>query len=371
MRLLFFLILLTLSNYAKYLTNSSCKECHEKIYQEYESSAHAKGYFTDELHKAIAQKINPNKYTCASCHMPQANNLQDLIQGKAKPDPNNPTHKDAISCFFCHTIAYVKRAHKFNIIQSAHQAKNYKPTLFGTLKNPEDSDKHSSLNSPIYEQVACIGCHSHKLNDNNVTVFKAMQKNQNSKSCIKCHMPTLAGGVEKFDKRARNKHKSHKFLGIRDKDFRKKGVDINLSLKKNKLEVTLHNKMAHPLIIQPARTKYLEIKLLRNNKTIWRNYQKNPKEDKQGYFAYFFKKGNRAITLPKEASSSYANNIEANETKKLYYLLPKLEKNDTIELNFWVQLAKDDCKKVIELNNTNYFKPMLIKKVKTHIKDIQ
>jgi hypothetical protein len=198
-----------------------------------------------------------------------------------------------------------------------------------------------------------------------------MKKNQDSKSCIKCHMPIVAGGAEKFDKRARNKHKSHKFLGIRDKEFRKKGVDITLKLKNNNLSILLHNKMGHPLIIQPARAKYVEIALIRNNKTIWKNYQKNPKEDKQGYFAYFFKKENKAITLPKEATSSYANNIEANQTKKLHYILPKLEKNDTIEVKLWAQLAKDDCKKVIELNNTSYFKPMLIKKVKTKIKDIQ
>ncbi len=371
MRLLFIFFSFLSFLEAQYLDNHSCKECHEKIYQEYQSSAHALGYFNDELHKAVAKKVNPNKYSCASCHMPQANNIKDLLQGKAKPDQNNPTHKDAISCFFCHTIAYVQKAHKFNIIKSARQAKNYKATLFGTLKNPEKSDKHSSLNSPLFEKVACIGCHSHKLNDNNVTVFQAMKKNQDSKSCIKCHMPIVAGGAEKFDKRARNKHKSHKFLGIRDKEFRKKGVDITLKLKNNNLSILLHNKMGHPLIIQPARAKYIEIALIRNNKTIWKNYQKNPKEDKQGYFAYFFKKENKAITLPKEATSSYANNIEANQTKKLHYILPKLEKNDTIEVKLWAQLAKDDCKKVIELNNTSYFKPMLIKKVKTNIKDIQ
>ena len=273
-QILFTLFILLSFSQAKYLDNHSCNECHEKIYEEYQSSFHAKGYFNDTLHRKIADKVSSKKYACATCHMPMADNLKELLSGEARPDKNNKTHTDAISCYFCHTIAYVKTAHKFNVNTKAKQAKNYKPTLYGVLKNPDDNDKHSSVSNPVYTKKVCMGCHSHKLNENNVTIFRAMELKQNSVGCIKCHMPEVSGGVEKMNKKARDHHASHKFLGIHDVEFRKTGLDINISIKDMKLEIALRNKMEHPLIIQPARAKFLKIEIVREDKVLWTNYNK-------------------------------------------------------------------------------------------------
>ena len=359
-----FLLLLLLSNVhakTKYLDNHSCNECHEKIYEEFQSSMHAKSYFTDTLHRKIADKVSTKSYACARCHMPMANNLNALINGEARPDKHNKTHTDAISCYFCHTIAYVKKAHRFNINTKAKQAENYKPTLYGRLQNPDDSDKHSSVNNPVYAQKVCMGCHSHKLNENNVTVFRAMDDKQNSLSCIKCHMPEVSGGAEKMDKRARGQHTSHKFLGIHDVAFRKTGVDINLSVEGDKLRVSLTNKMEHPLIIQPARAKYLKIMLKREGKVIWQNYQNDPSEDTQGYFAYRFKRDGKKVIIPAGATEGMAHNLGAKETQVLKYALPSLKRGDEITVQLYVQLAKSDCAAVIDLNDSNLTKPQLIK----------
>ena len=120
-------------------------------------SFHAKGYFNDTLHRKIADKVSTEKYSCAICHMPMADNLKDLLNGEARPDKNNKTHTDAVSCYFCHTIAYVKNAHKFNINIKARQAKNYKPTLYGRLTNPDDSDKHSSASIQSMLKKSVLG----------------------------------------------------------------------------------------------------------------------------------------------------------------------------------------------------------------------
>jgi len=357
------LLLLSFSLYAKYLDNHSCKECHKKIYEEYQSSYHSRGYFNDTLHRKIANKVSLKKYDCATCHMPMANNLKDVIAGKARPDKNNKTHTDAVSCYFCHTIAYVKKAHRFNMNVKAKQAENYKPSLYGRLDNPDHNDKHSSVKNPIYAQKVCMGCHSHKLNENNVTIFHAMNEGDSSESCIKCHMLEISGGAEKIDKRTRGHHASHKFLGIHDAEFRKKGVDINISIRDKKLMVTLTNKMEHPLIIQPARAKYLKIEVLRKNKVIWQNYMYKPSEDTQGYFAYSFKQNGKKVIIPAHATKGSVYNLEAKETKTLHYKIPLLKKEDNIIVALYVQLAKTDCAKVVDLNGTNLIKPMLIKKV--------
>jgi len=367
---LFFLLVFFSSLFAKdkYFNNHACNECHEKIYEEYQTSAHAKSYFTDELHKAIADKVSTKKYACASCHMPMANNLKELINGKARPDKRNKTHTDAISCFFCHTIAYVKKAHKKNINIKARQAENYKPTLYGRLLNPDDSDKHSSSKNPIYGQKACMGCHSHKLNDNNVTIFRAMQDKQDSVKCIECHMPEVAGGAEKMDKKARGRHASHKFLGIYDKKFRATGVDINISATADKIEVKLTNKMGHPLIVQPARVKYLEIKVLRDGKEIWKNYKENPNEDKKAFFEYRFKdKDGKRIIIPATASSREVNNLEMRESKNFVYSEVELKKGDKIIATLFVRFAKKDCQSVISLKDEIFKKAYIIKEVSIEV----
>jgi len=348
---------------AKYLDNHACNECHEKIYQEYQTSAHSKSFFNDELHRKIANKVSSKKYDCAVCHMPAADNLHDLMIGKARPDKTNVTHTDAISCYFCHTIAYVKKAHKYNLIQKARQADGFKPTLYGRLKNPEDSDKHSSLKSPIYGKMACTGCHAHKLNDRNTTIFQVMNDKEDSLSCIKCHMPQLEGGVEKMDKRNRGHHISHKFLGIHDVEFRKKGIDINASVQGTTLKVTLHNKMTHPLIIQPARVKYLNIKVYRGSNLIWQNYKNLPQEDKQGYFAYSFKQDGHVVVIPDNATQRFEYNLNAKETKILKYNIPDIHKGDKVEVSLYVKLAKDDCAKVVDLKDKSLIKSQLIKKI--------
>ena len=365
MRLFFILVIgLNLLLEAKYLDNHSCNECHEKIYEEYQVSAHAKGYFTDELHRAIANRVSTKKYDCASCHMPMADNIEALINGDARPDINNKTHTDAISCYFCHTIAYVKTAHKQNINIKARQAKNFKPTLYGRLDNPDDSDKHSSSKNPIYGKKVCMGCHSHEVNDNNVTIFRAMQEKQDSIDCIKCHMPEISGGAEKMDKRSRGRHASHKFLGIHDKEFRKKGLDINISTTSNSIDIKLTNKMGHPLIIQPARVKYLEVKVLRDAKEIWRNYKNEPNEDKKAFFEYQFKdKDANKIIIPKTSHSRKTNNIEMKESKTISYKDVKLKKDDKIIVTLFVRFAKKDCQIVVSLKDEIFKKAYVMKSV--------
>ncbi len=351
----------------KYLDNHACNECHEKIYEEYQSSAHAKSYFTDELHHKIADKADPKKYACATCHMPMADNLQDLISGKARPDKNNKTHTDAISCYFCHTIAYVKKAHNFNINTKARQAKDFKPTLYGRLLNPDDSDKHSSIKSPIYGKMVCMGCHSHKLNENNVTIFRAMTDKQESVKCIECHMPEIAGGAEKMDKKSRGHHASHKFLGIYDKAFRATGTDINITHTQEGIEVKLTNKMGHPLIVQPARVKYLEVKVLRAGKEIWKNYKEHPREDKAVYFEYRFRgKDGKKVIIPATATHGEMTNLNAKEHKTVHYEV-KLQKGDIIKAILYVRFAKEDCQSVITLEDEIFKKQFVLKEVEQEV----
>ena len=362
---LFVLLLIEAGSAASsdYFDNHSCKECHEAIYDEFQKSAHARSYFTDELHRKIAQKADPKRYECAPCHMPAASNIDDLVSGRARPDSRDVRQRDGVSCFFCHTIAYVKKAHRHNINLPARQAKGYKPSLFGSLVNPDESDKHSSLKSPIYMDNACMGCHSHKVNENNVTVFRAMGPTDNSRGCVRCHMPKVPGGVEKMDKRGRGEHRLHTFPGLEDAKFRASGYALSVGRSPDGIVVTLENRMPHPMIIQPARARYLEIVVTRKGKTVWRNYAKRPEEDRQGYFAFRFFRNGKAVALPNHATSRQENNLQGKEIRRLKYRIPGLRSGDRVRVTLYALPARQECAAAVGLEHRRYTEPIPIRSV--------
>lgn len=168
-----------------------------------------------------------------------------------------------------------------------------------------------------------------------------------------------------MDKRARGHHASHHFLGIHDKEFRAKGIDITITIEgDNTIIIKLTNKMEHPLIIQPARVKYLEVKVLRNGRTVWQNYKEDPHEDAQGVFEYRFKdkEGNKII-IPDQAHKSEVNNLGVQESKILTYKRYALQKGDTIQATMFVLFAKQDCLSVVELKDPLYKEAQILKEV--------
>ncbi len=363
MRTFYIIALLSSFLYAKYLTNESCKECHEEIYYEYQNSYHSKTYFNDELHRKVADKVSKKKYDCAPCHMPAARNLQALVEGSEHPSKLYEDQTDAIGCMFCHQIAYVKKAHKHNINVVAKQVEGYKPNMYGSLQDPDDSDKHAMLNNPIYDKNVCLGCHSHKRNDQDVLIFQAIQENQDAKECIKCHMPMVNGGAEKTNKKGRMQHHSHEFVGIHNEEMRKESVDLAVKKIPNGIEVIVTNKMPHPLIIQAARMKYLDIEVVRDGEVVWRNFTKDPTEDKQGAFHIeFLNDKNESVIIPSSATKrGFVNNLGAKRTKILTYEIPNIQKGDVVEVKMYLLLAKPNCTKVLDLEDETLTKPTLMK----------
>jgi len=351
--------------YAKYLSNESCKECHEDIYYEYQSSYHSKTYFNDELHRKVANKASKKTYDCAVCHMPGAKNLKELINGDEKPNKYRQEQKDAIACIYCHQIAYVKKSHEFNLNIRAKIIEGYKPNMYGSLEDPDDSDKHSMLNNPIYNKNVCLGCHSHKRNKNDVLIFQAIKKNQDSTKCIKCHMPLVNGGAEKNNKKGRLEHHSHTFAGIHSLEMMKKAVEFSIiTTEKNKLQITITNKMPHPLIIQAARLKYLDIQIVRESNVIWKNFKHSPLEDTQGAFHIeFLDENDKEVIIPSFAKKrGFVNNLDAHKTKILSYKIPDLKKGDSVIIKLYVILAKPNCQKVITLDDPNLTQAQLMEK---------
>ena len=85
--------------------NAKCSSCHPKIYEEYMGSQHGKAtIFKDKLHGAVynkhSQKNKLQKYRCAKCHTPTADNLSELLtpHNGVTPDVKNETQNEAVAC---------------------------------------------------------------------------------------------------------------------------------------------------------------------------------------------------------------------------------------------------------------------------------
>ena len=350
---------------AKYLSNESCKECHEDIYYEYQSSYHSKTYFNDELHRKVANKVSSTSYDCGVCHMPGATNQKELASGKHSPSDKYEEQTDAVSCFYCHQIGFVQKAHTRNINYLSKKPAGFKPSMFGSLKNADDSDKHEMLNNPIYKKNVCLGCHSHKRNTHDVLIFDAMGDNQDSTECIKCHMPYSPGAVEKTNKKGRTEHRSHDFPGIHNMEMVKDAVEIKIETNANTIEITLKNKMPHPLIIQASRLKYLEITITRDSKVIWKNFKKSPMEDKKGAFVTeFLDKNDKFVSIPAFAfKRGFVNNLKAKEVRTIKYEVPSIKSGDVIKTSMYVILAKPSCSNELNLKDKRLTTPNLMKQV--------
>jgi len=215
-----------------------------------------------------------------------------------------------------------------------------------------------------------MGCHSHKRNNQDVLIFKAMDDDQDSKECIKCHMPYINGPVEKMNKRSRAEHRSHYFAGIHDAEMRKKSVDIAIRQEGDTIHVLIENKMGHPLIVQAARMKYLKLKVVRDGKVVWENFKTDPMEDRQTTFVTeFVDEHGERVAIPYFAKKrGFVNNLDAKEKKEFVYKVPSLHKNDKIVAEMYVVLAKPSCAAVLDIDDKTLTEPISMKRVEMIVK---
>jgi hypothetical protein len=120
---------------------------------------------------------------------------------------------------------------------------------------------------------------------------------------------------------------------------------------------------ANPIANLITRVKFIKIEVSRAEKIVWKNYNKSPSEDKQGYFAYSFTQDTKRVIIPAHATANSVNNIDAKETKILKYKTIELKKGDNIKVGLYVRLAKRDCASVVDLKDSNLTESSLIKEL--------
>ena len=333
------LVLFTLATnaVAKYPSSESCNECHENIYREHTKSMHHKStIFEDEVHRKVKNAVNKDKYKCAICHMPATKNLRAVMSGKEQPNPDKHRQTDGVSCFFCHQISkiYDSKAHKINF---SNYKGEKKPTVFGNLKKPYESNEHNSEFNEIYKNSeVCMGCHSHKQNKLEFEVCNTKNEYDKTSDCIGCHMPKTSGTIEKEDKGIRDEYASHEFLGVHSHEMIKKAVKLELAYEDETIKLTITNKMGHSIITHPMRLKFAKTVVMRAGKLIWSNFKESPVEDKEATFVIVLKDTQGNPSMPNKAVGYKINrNLKAAQSKTVNYTVQGLKKGDEITTS-WI-----------------------------------
>jgi len=356
---IFFVYSIGVNAAVEYPSSESCNECHENIYREHKNTMHHKSsLFKDEVHRKVKNAVNPAKYQCAICHMPATKNLRDVMSGKKQPDSTKHRQADGVSCFFCHQISkiYNSKAHKINF---SNYKGEKKPTVFGNLKKPYESNEHYTDSNEIYKNSeVCMGCHSHKQNSKGFEVCNTKNEYDKTSDCIGCHMPKTPGTIEKKDKGIRDKYASHEFLGVHSLEMVKKAVKLELSYKDETIELTITNKMGHSIITHPMRLKFAKTVVHRDGKVIWSNFKESPIEDKEATFIIVFKDSEDKASMPHHAIGYKMNrNLKASQSKTVKYNVPGLKKGDEITTTWISYVINPKIAKKLDITAKEIVKP--------------
>ena len=253
--------------------NQKCSECHVEIYKEYQTSQHANAtIFKDPIHKAIydkhPQKNKLEKYRCAKCHTPAADNLDELLQvnNGVIPDAKNESQNEAVACAYCHRIVDVKAGTAMNENVISKEPKKY----FANLKKEHKSKFHTlETNIEVFENgKLCMGCHMHKTNKKKFEVCSTEHNNMDGKNnCITCHMPKVKGSISNLF--TTKTHAFHGFPGLHGdiKKYLGKYVLLDIKQNKNGFSINVNHKATHSLTLHPLRMAELLVTVKRAGKT--------------------------------------------------------------------------------------------------------
>lgn len=237
----------TLNELIKAYDASSCKECHKKIYEEWEKSLHAKpllgpigrtlatfqGFIKSrdtELAKSkeVAPTMKQFLKPCVECHFPQMMDASNEVAeelAKAILDGNEEVLKKLqITCVVCHN--------RNAIIRKFRDGAPKADTIYGSKHSGAHGDKvytKAQKNEMMRDSVFCAQCHQGpnvQHYDEPMWCVSNYDSHQQfyvpmggTESCQDCHMHN--GGGHNFPPNYQNKEQTSKRLS--------KWIDLNVS----------------------------------------------------------------------------------------------------------------------------------------------
>ncbi|MDH4083003.1 MAG: cytochrome c family protein [Nitrospira sp.] len=181
--------------------SNKCKRCHERVYEEWETSPLAKSIhspaFRASLDAYLTSAGGKDKTLCFRCHAPHVREFSDHVQLFIDQAKAGDPSLDGVACSQCHLIKQVDRAKhppepKYEIGGK---------TLYGPYKDFVQNLAHQSMELSLFQKSdLCLNCHQSVPSATNLGKANDLLGNwdqsravKSGKECQTCHMPQQVG----------------------------------------------------------------------------------------------------------------------------------------------------------------------------------
>lgn len=181
--------------------SNKCKRCHERAYEEWETSPLAKSIhspaFRASLDAYFKSTGGKDQALCFRCHAPHVREFSDHVQLFVDQAKSGAPSLDGVACSQCHLIKQVDRAKhppepKYEIGEK---------TLYGPYKDFVQNLAHQSMELSLFQKSdLCLNCHQSVPSATNLGKANDLLGNwdqsravKSGKECQTCHMPQQVG----------------------------------------------------------------------------------------------------------------------------------------------------------------------------------
>ena len=199
--------------------SSKCKRCHERVYEEWETSPLAKSIHSPAFRASLDLYLNStmgkDKTLCFRCHAPHVREFPEHVQLFVDQTKNGDPSLDGVACSQCHLIKHVDRAKhppepKYEIGGK---------TLYGPYQDFVQNLAHQSIELSLFQKSdLCLNCHQSVPSATNLGKANDLLGNwdqsraaKSGKECQTCHMPQQVGESANGEKK--RKIANHSFPG--------------------------------------------------------------------------------------------------------------------------------------------------------------
>jgi hypothetical protein len=199
--------------------SSKCKRCHERVFEEWETSPLSRSIHTPTFRAALDQYLSwadgKDKALCFRCHAPHVREFADQAQLFVTQAQSGDPSLDGVACVQCHLIKQVDRAKhppepKYDVGSKI---------MYGPYKDFAQNLAHQSMDLDLFRKSdLCLNCHqavptAANLGQSNDLLGNWDQSKavKSGKECQTCHMPEQV--AESANGESKRKVANHTFPG--------------------------------------------------------------------------------------------------------------------------------------------------------------
>lgn len=199
--------------------SGKCKRCHERVYEEWETSPLAKAIHSPAFRVSLGAYLSSaggkDKTLCFQCHAPHVREFPEHVQLFVDQAKSGDPSLDAVACSQCHLIKHVDRTK--NPPEPKYEIGG--KTLYGPYQDFISNLAHQSMELSLFQKSdLCLNCHQSVPSASNLGKANDLLGNwdqsravKSGKECQTCHMPQQVGESANGEKK--RKIANHTFPG--------------------------------------------------------------------------------------------------------------------------------------------------------------